>query len=305
MREQQPPEQSSTGMGTAKTPDTGSVKFSRTRGKEPILPIGSMGDQMKKVVITREPSLLNCLQEWLVQGATCRNCMASNVISNSKNPEVKADLVRIYVNQSIAEGDRHQAVDMLDYGKAAELDLPEYNEKFVYEQYKRSIEEGNPTDAYLIARRMVLGRAKILPKTAYNSFNLQDEWVINQHEALRLVAEEVLNRIKRDPASPIDCHNDKNLYMVFSSLIGDVSGRKVKRDPKDANLIDRVAKATIDRDIVRKRPDLAVVHATIAEMPEEYMKGLKRIVDPNVVQRLQDFGQRLAVNIGRLTGKKS
>jgi len=291
------PVYSSAGVGEARTPDGHSFQFMRGTPQEAITARGNAVDQMKDVATSREPGLLPYLTRRL-----SAEYMMSSAILHSRDPKVKADLVRISVKQWLAEGNRSSAVNMLAYGKAADLDLPEYDEKFVYEQYIRSIEEGNPSDAYFIAWDMVLHRAKILPKTAYNSPNLEAEWVRYQQEALRLLAENVLNRIKQDP------NDDSSLDMVFDVLVLETPRHKEQEeDPKIADLIKRVAQAAVGRDIRRGNPSTAIFHATMANMPEEYMNNLKRIVDPKVVEKLQDFGERLITNIAKLklTGKKS
>jgi len=226
---------------------------------------------MRKIAEEREEGLLRYLE---TGSGTSAEYATSSAIIHAQNREVKADLVRVAVNSRLAEGHRDSAVSMLSYGKAGELDLPEFGMDFVQQQYDEAVEEGDFNDAKMIAKE-VLGNKTEMFKSEEGEQVDEEGWKEKEAQAFQQDAEQVLKQEAEVPES-VDWWK---LDMLFNECRFREDGYQAKTP---SELSQRVAKVYIERFIV-ERPNLswaALRDAAEAKLPEEYIKDLKKRLSP-------------------------
>jgi len=152
---------------------------------------------MRKIAEEREEGLLRYLE---TGSGTSAEYATSSAIIHAQNREVKADLVRVAVNSRLAEGHRDSAVSMLSYGKAGELDLPEFGMDFVQQQYDEAVEEGDFNDAKMIAKE-VLGNKTEMFKSEEGEQVDEEGWKEKEAQAFQQDAEQVLKQEAEVPES--------------------------------------------------------------------------------------------------------
>lgn len=114
--------------------------------------------KMRKLVNEYEPDKLHYLD---TRGSSYEYA-SSDLINHVTDKKLKAELVKIQVEASLAEGSRDSAVSNLLYANSVDLDLPDLGENFILDQYQQAMNEGNYNDAYMIASQMrIRGRRAV------------------------------------------------------------------------------------------------------------------------------------------------
>ena len=217
-----------------------------------------------------------------------------SAIIHSQKPNVKALLVRVAVNESLAEGNLLDAVRMLDYAKAAELPLPDYGEQFVSAQYDKALEKNDPTKAWMIAGEMVRNRANMVkPDTSSSTAESQRqaEWVEREKEAFVLHAESILNKVEQFP----DDQRSRQLKGIeLRRLFEEFMLREDDgfRSEHPSELSQRVAHALIEFEL-EEGSKRAFYYAKDARMPRKYIAEVRRQVAPTIMDRARKLLQKV------------
>ena len=238
--------------------------------------------RMRKIVSEGEPKNINYLNTH--SGLSAEYAMSS-AIMHSKKPEVKADLVRVSVDEHLAEGHRWGAVRMLAYANAAELPLSEYGDEWVAKQYDSALSDGDASEAWMIAGTMLREGGKIVKRkpTSESAENTQSQaWIDREKRAFEQHAEEVLTREEL----PADVRDDWQLRSLFDEMRFRQDGGFNSDNPSD--LSRRIAEKTIQRELSTKgREWTALIDATEAKMSDEYIAKLRCQVSPTAMDRVK------------------
>lgn len=184
---------------------------------------------------------------------------------SGKFPEVKAKLVRMYMdfaNQHYQPQRKHERmVQMLVYSEAANLDLPEYDEKFVEEQYQAAKDENDLLQAWDIAKLMKNDTAKMLK----NADEIPGEkWANQEAEDFKALVEQLID------FEPEDTNQRSLLHWKIEAMI-DWLRFKGGMDDLKMKLCRKLNKLDIEfYDLNR-----ALRNAERADMPPEYIKELE------------------------------
>lgn len=189
------------------------------------------------------------------------------ILRELEKPDVKADVVRVLVEQRLEEGCRDAAIDVLAYAEAAKLPLPEYNDNWIMNQFDTARSEGELYQAWWIATKM-MEAGHIIVKQEPNS---SQKWVKREKEAFEEYATEFLKQEKRLE----DETYREELRMLFNTMIyRDHDGGF--RSGKPSKLALEIAEATIECDLVTKGQErMAILHATEAGKPEEEIAQIR------------------------------
>jgi hypothetical protein len=246
---------------------------------------------MRGIVKEREPGILQHL--YTGPGTSAEYAMSSAII-HAEQPEVKADLVRVYVQKHLDIGDHQRAIEILPLARAAELPLPEFDEKFVAGQYNTALAEGKPRQAWLIASTMVRKGGKIF-KTE-GEYQPSQEWKDRDSEAFKKYAEDVLSR-EQDTESVISGLELRTLLWVTTS-------REVN-DDEPSELSMRIAEAVIQRDLQTPgREWAALIDAANARMPDERIAEIKRQVSPSAMDITKRLLNGVRDKAQQITGRQ-
>ncbi|MBI2085954.1 hypothetical protein HYT74_01285 [Candidatus Daviesbacteria bacterium] len=237
--------------------------------------------RMREIVRVNEPEILHFLNAG--PGISAEYAMSSGIM-HSKKPGVKADLTKISVEEHLAEGDRWGAVHMLAYAKAAELPLIEYGEPFVAEQYDISLEEGDPGEAWRIARTMLSEGDKIAKIEPEVQEHATQAWAAREKRAFELHAEEVLARTDQHEGA----REDWDLRSIFEELRFRQDGGFNSEIPSE--LAKRVAEKVVQQDLQTKgREWTAIIDATEAKMSNEYIAQLRGHVPSTGFEKVKNW----------------
>lgn len=247
---------------------------------------GSALVKMREIVGEREPENLNYLNTH--SGLSSEYAMSS-AIMHSKKPDVKADLTRVSVDEDLAEGHRWSAVHMLAYAKAAELPLPEYGDEWVAGQYDAALSEGDPREAWMIASTMLREGDKIVKKeqaegTTPTESRPSQAWTEREKKAFEQHAEELLAQ----ESQPGDMRDNWELRSLFDEMRFRQDGGFSSETPSE--LSRRVAERVIKEDLLTKgREWTALIDATEAKMPDDYVAQLRRQVSPTALDKAKNW----------------
>lgn len=239
--------------------------------------------EIRRIVQEREPGLLRYLK-----GGASFEYKTSSAVSHSTNPEVKADLVRVLVNEDLQEGNRLDAVSMLEYAYAAKLDLPQYNSEFILRLYEEAFGEGNFKDAQAIASEMLDKGGRIVEIPDSEKVKEREDWDKKELDAFKERANSVLAK----EIDPTDEEGARELNAVYWQF------RSARRDHFTTNTAQEVAKKIVKffteqaegQKTDRGKCDLLMKAASYAEgagLLEETRTLLKRAkeVNPDWVTR--------------------
>jgi hypothetical protein len=249
---------------------------------------------MREIAGQREPELVGKMST--SSGCSAEYAMGAG-IAHSKDPDVKADLVRVAVRASIEEGDRSGAVSWLAYARATQLSLPEFGEAFVEAQYEAALGE-NSCDAWMIAREMLTDRAKIVRPAEVRpeiEAERRSVWKGREDTAFKAYAEDVLAREKLEVGA-----SGENLLTVYWGMLG--RNRKVEEGGAGPDeLTVRITQAQVESDLAKggeywERE--ALMNAEEAGMSDAYMAELQKRVNPGAIEKSRRFAERLAIHLG-------
>lgn len=237
--------------------------------------------QMREIAQANEPEILRYLNAG--PGISAEYAMSSGIM-HSRKPEVKANLTKVSVEEHLAEGAHWGAVHILAYAKAAELPLIEYGELFVAKQYDTSLEEGNPGEAWHIARTMLSEGDKIAKIEPEAQERANQAWTAREKRAFELHAQEVLARTNQ----PEGMREDWDLRGLFDELRFRQDGGFNSETPSD--LARRVAEKVVQQDLQTKgREWTAIIDATEAKMPSDYIAQLSNQASPTTLDRVRNW----------------
>lgn len=131
-------------------------------------------ERMIAVASELEPGLLRDLRRGLSY-----EYMSSAAIQHSQNPEVKAELMKIWVEGWVEEGVYDHAVECLAYANRAELTLEGYGDQFALDLFNRACREGAFKQANRIAGTMARDYDKIVKPgegSSKTKYSTQDDW---------------------------------------------------------------------------------------------------------------------------------
>ncbi len=180
-------------------------------------------------------------------------------------PEVKAKLVRLYMDfakQYYQPQQKHERmVNILAYSRAANLDLPEYDEKFVEEQYQAAKNENDLLQAWDIAKLIKNDKGKMLK----NADEISDEkWTAQEAEDFKALVEELID------LEPEDVNQRGLLHWKIEPMIDWLRLRGGMDDLKM-----KLCRKLNQLDLEFYGLYRALKNAERADMPAEYIKKLK------------------------------
>lgn len=237
--------------------------------------------RMRDIVREGEPENINYLNTH--SGLSAEYAMSS-AIMHSKKPEVKADLTKVSVDEHLAEGHRWGAVRMLAYANAAELPLTEYGDEWIASQYDAALSEGDANEAWMIAGTMLREGDKIVKREPVQEARPPQAWVDREKRAFEQHATEVLAREEQ----PADVRDDWELRNLFDEVRFRQDGGFNSDNPSE--LSRQIAEKTIQKDLSTKgREWTALIDATEARMPDDYIAKLRSQVSPTAMDRARKW----------------
>lgn len=253
---------------------------------------GSALVRMREVVQANEPEILHYLNAG--PGISSEYAMSSGIM-HSKKPEVKADLTRVSIEEHLAEGNRWGAVGILAYARAAELPLTEYGEPFVAEQYDTALGEGDPGEAWHIARTMLSEGDKIAIIEPEAQERATQAWTEREKRAFELHAEDVLARTEQ----PEGMREDWELRNLFDEMRFREDGGFNSETPSD--LARRIAEKVVNQDLQTKgREWTAIIDATEAKMSDDYIAQLNSRVSPTAIDKVRGWWNGIRAKIEKI-----
>lgn len=253
---------------------------------------GSALVRMREIVQANEPEILHYLNAG--PGISAEYAMSSGIM-HSKKPEAKAALTRVSIDEHLAEGDRWGAVNMLAYARAAELPLTEYSEPFVAEQYDAALDEGDPGEAWHIARTMLSEGDKIAKIEPEAQKRAIQAWTEREKRAFELHAEEVLARTEQ----PEGMREDWDLRNLFDEMRFRQDGGFDSETPSD--LARRIAEKVVTQDLQTiGREWTAIIDATEAKMPDDYIAQLRSRVSPTALDKVRGWWNGVRTRLERI-----
>ena len=252
---------------------------------------------MKALVAAREPELGQYLK---TSAGISAEYATSSALIHAKNPEVKGDLLRILVNENLAEGLRAHAVGILPYAESANLPVAEeFGKSFVTEQYGKAMEEGNFWDAWRIGETVIREGDKITKEDWPKS----EEWKVREQKAFEMYANEAIGK----DIAPEDRWGwpAVDLQSLFDTMRFRAEGFE---NPNPSELARKIADKYIQFEVQRGRGEMALRLAAEANMPEDYIQKLGGKVNPSAMNRLEGWMNRLKDKVSKirgLVGKKS
>lgn len=249
--------------------------------------------EMKSIVESREPQLLPDLNMRMSY-----EYMSSSAITHSKKPDVKADLVRVAVREDLAEGHRWDAVHMLAYANAAELDLPEYGEDFVKKQFNLA-RISRPKEAWMIASEMVRKLDKIIkPQDEDDKQRILSEWTEREERAFREHAEVTLAQAKMPGTTELSLPDMRFIFWHMRHR------RDGFNSENPSELSRSIAETMIAMDLnTEGREWTALIDAAEARMPDDYIAELKKKIDPDDINKARNWFSKLREKLGKVLGK--
>lgn len=248
--------------------------------------------RMREIVQANEPEIFPYLNAG--PGISAEYAMSSGIM-HSKKPEVKADLTRVSIDEHLAEGNRWGAVRMLAYARAAELPLPEYGEPFIAEQYDIALDEGDPGEAWHIARTMLSEGDKIAKIEPEAQERATQAWTEREKRAFELHAEEVLARTEQ----PEEMREDWDLRNLFDEMRFREDGGFNSETPSE--LARRIAEKVVNQDLQTKgREWTSIIDATEAKMSDEYITQLRNRVSPTTFDKVRSWWNGIRAKIERI-----
>ncbi len=235
--------------------------------------------EMKKLAESlKEPKVLAFLNEG---EGNPYNSRTYGVIVLAKDPEAKASLVRIIVNQCLKEEDRSGAIARLLDAHASQLPLPEFSREFIVDQYEKALAEGKFEDARLIASMMLHMRGRIIKIPASEEMPGKIAWEKREAENLfwgereQTAFEQHAESVLAKPIQPDDEKGARELSNLFDQL----------RHRQLSGFGSEIGKPIVEAHIAlleaQGNLELAAAHASLAGMPEE-------------TERLHKLGEQLA-----------
>ena len=253
---------------------------------------GSALVRMREVVQANEPEILHYLNAG--PGISAEYAMSSGIM-HSKKPEVKADLTRVSIDEHLAEGDRWGAVRMLAYARAAELPLAEYGEPFVAELYDTALDEGDPREAWHIARTMLSEGDKVAKIEPEAQERATQAWNEREKRAFELHAEEVLARSEQSEG----VREDWDLRNLFDEMRFREDGGFNSETPSE--LARRIAEKVVNQDLQTKgREWTSIIDATEAKMSDDYIAQLKGRVSPTAIDKVRGWWNGVRTRIEKI-----
>lgn len=221
--------------------------------------------EIRRIVGDNEPENLH----YLDTTSTSFEYATSKALIESRKPEVKTAITRVLVEQCLEEGRRDRAVGMLAYAEAAKLPLPEYDEKWIIDQYNIAKSENGLQglyEAWWITKHMIADGDKIIRSPS-------PEWVQKETEAFKKYATEFLKQAVR----PNDDDYGDDLRFLFDTMKFRNDGGYNSEQPSD--LAIEIADKMIEWDLATEgREFMAVSHAMDAGKSKEEIDQLSRLV---------------------------
>ncbi len=252
---------------TAVAPDGKPFDILTAAGPEAINIRGAALVAMRQLVSQLEPTSL-----WILdtRKGLSADYVMSDAIRSVNNLDLKAGLVRIQVLAQLAENHRSAAIETLAYADAAQLELPEFSEQFVHDQFHTSMGEGRYYDAYRIAGTMVREGRKLIrttnPATSEKNMGIK-AWEGREDEAFLAYAQQCLEEWE----NRTDNSNDWRLRHLFNAFRFREDGYK-NRHP--SQLATKIAHCMVQYEIDQERHSVALQFAQIARFPQAEIKAL-------------------------------
>ncbi len=244
---------------------------------------------MKTLVASREPELSKHL---ITSAGLSAEYAMSDALNHAKSPEVKADLLKILVDENLAEGHRDHAVSMLAYAKSAELPVADvYGEPFVKDQYGKALEEKSYDDAWNIAQTVVREGDRITRQDWPKS----EEWKTREQQAFEMHANDVISK----DVAPEDMWGwpAMELQNLFDTMRFRSEGFE---NDNPSELSRKIADKYIQFEIQRDRKGVALRLAVDAHMPDDYIKKLGGEVNPTVMDRVEKWAGKVKDTVNRV-----
>ncbi len=248
---------------------------------------------MRRLISEQEPESLGYLD---TSGGLSSEYAITSAIIHVSSQKLKADLVKVAVQRDLSQGFRAAAVQMLEYSEAAKLDLPEFGEQFVFEQYDKAIEEGDYNAAHMMAGTM-LRKGRIAVKTQTAGVDANDKgiesWRGKEEKAFGLYVRQILDAynegfIKSD---------DWRIRLLFDAY-------RFRQDGYDGTyvspLAQEVAKANVEAALRSGLEWVALQVAVTAKLPDDYVSELRKKVAPNAVDKVEKWANELKDRISRV-----
>ena len=264
---------------TAIAPDGTGFDILRSAGHKATEIRGTALVAMRQLVSQIEPTSLSILE---TREGLSADYVMSDAISRVRNPELKAGLVRIQVMAQLAEGHRSAAIATLAYADASQLELPEFSEQFVHDQFHSSMNESQYYDAYRIAGTMVREGKKVI-----RTLELSDRdkskgikaWEGREDEAFLAYAQQFITEWE----NRTDDTNDWRLDFLFNTYRFREDGY-LNRHP--SQLANKVAHYLVQYELGRERASVALQFAIIARFPASEIKALRQEVAPTIMDKV-------------------
>lgn len=251
--------------------------------------------EMRKVVAEREPRISKYLGPYSRVSA---EYAMSAAILHSERLDVKADLTRISLSSHLAESNRWGAVRVLAYADAARLPLPEYDDRWVADQYDAALSSGDVSGAWRIAETMLQKGDKVVksgPGPEDTESPAYRAWADREKRAFEQYTEEVLQRGEQLS----DEHTRWELRTIFDEMRYRQDGGFSSDTPSE--LSRQVAERMIESYLSTPgREWVALVKATEANMPDDYLAELRRRVAPTAVDRAKKLLAGVRAGVDKL-----
>ena len=232
--------------------------------------------KMRALVLVQEPMLINLLD---VTSSRSFEYATLSTLRHVQSKQLKADLVRILVQQELDQGFPAAALETLERADATELDLPEFDERFVSEQYNRAIEEKKYAVAHKVAKIMLERGRKIIPtdqtqKTDQGT-NLE-RWRGREEQAFELHVRQVLDAY--DNGTEMD-KRPILLYELFDEFRFRPDGyRNAQQGGYDYQnpLVREVALKAIAAAVQQGQEVRALEYADTAKLGKDFIAALRK-----------------------------
>lgn len=195
-------------MEQFKTPAGLEFDANRHTNQETLQKRGEALDKMAEIVHDFEPETANTIPQGQSYEYT-----SSWIVQKTENPQLKADVARVWVGEMVEEGDYARAVDGLLYGGVPEANIPEMqNANYVGGLFEAAQQEGDTFQAHRIAQRVAnleeSGEIGNLFKTPAEGSKFNEGWEARERTLYEKQVTETLDRASKMDGFNYDTYQD-------------------------------------------------------------------------------------------------
>jgi len=247
--------------------------------------------QMRQLVSDNEPGSLS-----LFDVKDSRSRIMSNVLRNVQSKPLKAHLIRVAVDEQVAEGNRRGVVDLLVDARSFELPLYSYDENFVVNLFDQALAVGDSRGAENIADTVIRSGRRIFRQSEGQPlFKPSEQWVSRKERAFLQYAEKVVEEVDRAE----DWADTWRLQLIFNDFRTRSDGFY---SDNPSELSKRVGEKMVQQCIkfAADYPSTALRYAIDADMPKDVIIDLREKVDKSPAH-IKAF-KRMARNVLKVAG---